>query len=729
MEPISNFEEIDFQKYLLVLQRRWISTVGVFSVVVALASLHAFSRESTYTAEANILIKTSSTSSLTDLGETLGKIESLARESNPLETQVKIISSHPIIQETIDYLELKNKDNEPLSVKHIKSSLSVKGQAGTDIINISYTAKDPELAARIANGIVNVYKKSNMLANRAEAVSTRQFIAKQLPTTEMSVKNADSALRKFKERYRIITLEEESKTAVKNISELENQISQAQAELANVDASLVKLRNRAKVNLNDAVESAELSQIPGTQKVLEQLQEAQSLLAVNRSRFQPTHPRVISLEAKVNALKDLLNNRLTQVSGNQPVRLENIQLGELRQKLIADIVAVETKRAGLENKIAVLSNKWSSYKERANILPRLEETQRELERKLEAAQITYESLLRRRQEVQVTENQNIGNARIISPALVPDKPDASKKKLMVAAGGIVGILLGIIVAFILDLIDRSLKTVKEAKEIFGYTLLSVIPTLTKTKSKKGAIYLDNLEIPKVAGRDIPQFPIGDSYQILQANLKFLISDKPLKAIVVTSSVSKEGKSSVAANLAVAVSEIGRKVLLIDADMRHPVQHHVWGMTNSVGLSNVIVDQIPTDVAIQKATSNLDILPSGILPPNPVALLDSKRMENLVDTLVNQYDFVIFDTPALAGTADASVLNKLVDGTLLVVRPGVVDWSNAKAAKDFLTQSEQNVLGMVVNGVNIKREPDSYFYYKQESADSNVAPTPNTAAVR
>ncbi|MGD1871914.1 MAG: GumC family protein [Mastigocoleus sp.] len=725
MEPTSNFEEIDFQKYLLVLQRRWISAVGVFSLIVALASLYAFSRQATYTASGSILIKTSSTSSLTGLGEALGKIESLTREDSPLNTQVKIIASHPIVEETVDSLKLTDEDNEPLDIKVFKDKLSVKGEVGTDIINISYTDKDPELAARIVNKIVEVYTTSNMQANRAEAISARKFIMQQLPATETSVRNADSALRKFRERNGVISLKEESTATIANISQLENQISQAQAQLADVNARLVKLRDRAKVSLNEAVESAELSQIPGTQKVLEQLQEAQSLLAVERTRFQPGHPNIVSLEAKVDALNNLLKNRAVQVSGNQQVRVGNFQLGELRQKLIADIVAVETQRVGLEKQVAVLSSKWSSYKQRANVLPRLEQTQRELERRLTAAQSTYEALLARLQEVQVTENQNIGNARIVSPALVPDEPDGSRKKLIIAGGGVVGILLGIIVAFAIDLIDRSLKTVKEAKELFGYTLLSVIPIISK--SGKRLAYLENLEVPKVAGRDIPQFPIGDSYQILQANLKFLSSDKTVKAVVVTSSVSKEGKSSVAANLAVAMSEIGRKVLLIDADMRHPVQHHVWGMTNSVGLSNLIVDQIPVEVAVQKATPNLDVLPSGILPPNPVALLDSQRMTTLVDIFTSKYEFVVFDTPALAGTADASVLNKLVDGTLLVVRPGVLDWGSAKAAKEFLTQSEQNVLGMVINGVNVKQEPDSYFYYKEESDNQNFINQPKVTA--
>lgn len=155
-------------------------------------------------------------------------------------------------------------------------------------------------------------------------------------------------------------------------------------------------------------------------------------------------------------------------------------------------------------------------------------------------------------------------------------------------------------------------------------------------------------------------------------------------------------------------------------MRHPIQHHIWNLTNVIGLSNVLVEQATLETAVQQVATNLDVLLAGVVPPNPMALLDSNRMEALVDYLAETYDFVIFDTPPLAGTADAAVLGQLVDGTLLVARPGIVDLVSAQAAKEFLVQSGQHMLGMVINGVNMKIEPDSYFYYvKKQSEHMNV----------
>ncbi len=721
MEPIQNVEEIDVQKYLLVLQRRWLSAVGVFGVVFTLACLYAFSLKPTYKAEANLLISKNQTSSLTGLGEAIGRLESLkANDSTgtPLDTQVQIITSIPVIEETIKSLNLKDSKGKLLK-EILPDQLKVEGVKGTDVVKIAYTDKNPQVAAAVVNKITQVYIRHNIEANRAEAVSARKFIQQQLPGTEATVKQAESALRKFKEENKIISLGEEASAAVNETTKLEDQISQLQAQLDNVTAQSQKLKNQAAVDSQQSVTVASLSEIPGIQQLLAQLQDAQSQLVLMRTRFQPGHPSVIDLEKKVAALNSLLQQRIKQNFGSdRQVRVGNLQTGVLRQQLMGNFARAEVEEAGLKKQITALDNKLTAYKKRASILPRLEQTQRQLERRLKAAQTTYEALLSRLQEVQVTENQNIGNARVISPALIPDKPASSIKKMIIGGGAVFGVVLGLIAAFTLDIIDSSIKTVKEAKEMFQYTLLGVIPSAGRSGANISLRGLDQ-PIPKVIGRDIPLFPIGEAYQMLQANLKFLSSDKELKTLVVTSSVAKEGKSEVATNLAVVMAQAGRRVLLIDANMRHPIQHHIWKRRNDVGLSHVLVEGMTLlDAAIQEATPNLWVMPSGVIPPNPVALLDSKLMSTMVDSFAEKYDFVIFDSPPLAGTADAAVLGNLTDGILLVVRPGVVDSGSVKAAKEFLGQSGQKVLGIVINGVDVNREPDSYFYYTRAQSKLN-----------
>ena len=713
-------ENIDLQKYWLVLKRRWFPATGVFGIVVVLAALVASVQKPVYEAEGKLLFKQDRSSSLTGFQNNIGEIVRIGEKANPLSTEAEIIRSLPIVQKTVEALDLRDEKGKSMDPKIISAGLKVKPVTETDILQISYKANDPKIAAAIVNKIMEVYIENDILSNRAKATAARVFIDKQLPNVEATVRQADAALRKFKEENGVVALPEEAASAVEVMADLDKQIAQAQAQLAEADAKSTALRNQVGLNSEAAVAVSSLSQSPAVQEVLTELQKVQGQLAVERTRFLDTSPTIASLQRREAALKALLQGRVDQVLGSQQAPIDNLQIGTLRQQLTADLVQSEVERSGLASQLTVLYQAQSAYKKRSNVMPRLEQNLRELERRVGASQSTYETLLNKLQEAQVTENQNVGNARVISTAQVPKKAGPSKKKSLIL-GGLGGILLGIATAFLLDMIDRSVKTLKEARELFGSPLLGVIPAFGKSGKTRPPV--GDLEpiVPRIVARDMPRSPIGQAYQMLQANLKFLSSDKQLKAIVVTSSVPKEGKSEVSANLAAVMAQVGRRVLLVDADMRHPSQHHLWELTNSVGLSNVIVGEAEFKTAVREVMPRLDVLTAGVIPPNPVALLDSKRMASLIDTFLKTYDAVLIDTPPLAGIADAPILGKMVDGILLVVRPGVVDSASAKAAKDFITRSGQNVLGLVANGVIIKNEPDSYFYYtKEEYQDQNAS---------
>jgi capsular exopolysaccharide synthesis family protein len=714
MEFAEFSEEIDFQKYWLVLKRRWLPATVVFGGVVVLATLVASVQKPVYQAEGKLLFKADSSSELTGLKNSLGEVAAIGDNSDPLSTEAQIISSFPIAQETVKALNLRDDEGKLIDPIDLSSELSVKPVTGTDVLQITYEDSDPEVTAAVVNKIMEVYIANNIESNQAKAKAASVFISKELPSVEATVRRADAELRKFKEENRVVALDQEASAAVAAIASTEGQIAQLQAELANVTAQSESLRSQLGLNREDAVAVSSLSQSPGVQEVLIELQKVQTELAGERRRFLDTAPPVVNLKRKEAELNVLLQERVNQVLGGQRnVPVENLQLGDLKQELTANFVQSEVQRSGLASQLATLSQTQSAYKNRSSILPRLEQTQKELERKVEASKSTYGTLLSKLQEAQVAQNQMVGNARVIAEAQVPQKKAGPSKKIYLAGGSLGGLLLAVATAFLLDLIDRSVKTVKEAKELFGYTLLGVIPTWSK--SGKTTIHGGNLEqtVPRIFAKDLPHSPINAAYQMLQANLRFLSSDKEIKSIVVTSSVPQEGKSEVSANLAVAMAQVGRRVLLVDADMRRPSQHHIWKLTNSAGLSNILVGDTDFNLAVQEVMPKLDILTSGVIPPNPVALLDSKRMASLIETFSKNYDFVIVDTSPLAGVADAPILGKMADGILLVVRPRVVDYPKAKAAKEFLVSSGQNVLGLVANGVITKNEPDSYFYYTEE----------------
>jgi capsular exopolysaccharide synthesis family protein len=413
------------------------------------------------------------------------------------------------------------------------------------------------------------------------------------------------------------------------------------------------------------------------------------------------------LQRQEQEAKRVLQERIEEVLGRQAqISPGQLQMGKTKEDIVEELAKAEVDQFGLGQRLAALARSQAAHENRAKSLPALEKTERELQRRLDAAQTTYKTLLEKLQEVQVAANQRVGNAEIVSNARVPDQPVSPRVMVNLLGSGIIGAILGSAVAFLLHGLDRSVRTMREARDLFKYTLLGVIPTVNM-----GRLSSDQA-VPKVITRECSSFAAQEAYQMLQANLRFLTSES-LKSIVVSSCVGKEGKSTVAANLAAAMAQVKQRVLLVDANLRTPCQHHVWDLTNLVGLSNVIVNQAQFEQAVQEVTPYLHVLTAGVIPPNPVTLLDSRQMAALIEQFTQNYDFVIFDSPSLSGTVDSIVLNKMTDGTLLVVRPGTVDTETGKAVKDYFAQSDQRVLGMVINHFNARKEPDSYFYHNEK----------------
>lgn len=711
--------DLDLGRYLLVLKRRWILVLLILAGTLGLSAIATTLMRPSYDAEGKLFFRTPSFKTVGENllpnqneGQESAELRSLLPTQNPISTQIQIISSPSFLQQVIDKLQLQNDEGEPLTAKELERALDLKIVGGTDVLQISYSGRDPEQAAAVVNTIMDLYLQNNILTNRSEAEGTRDFLAQQLPQSEAALKKSEEELRIFRQRNNIADLPEETRTSVGTISNLNNEINAVQAQLAEVNAQTNELRQKVGLNSQEAIFVSALSQSPAVQGVLTQLQETELQLANERSRFQEENPVVVGLVARQANLQNLLQQQIIQTVGNRgnvPPRL--LQIGELRQNLIQNLLQSEVQRSGLSQRVASLYNSRSAYEQRLKSIPQLVQTQRELERRVAVAEATYQNILQKIQQLEVAENRSTPNARIIAQALVPTEPSSGKKLIVLALGFMSGVFLSTTAVLFLELRDKSLKTTKEIREVFDYTLLGILPLLPNRGNNRQR----DLDVftSEIAVRDMPHSLTSEMYRMIQANLKFLSSDKDVKTIVVASAVPKEGKSTVSANLAAAIAQLGRKVLLIDADMRIPTQHHLWQLTNAAGLSEVLVGQAEFNTAVNTVMDNLDVLTAGVRPPNPLALLESKRMASLIQDFSSQYDCVIIDAPPILLAADALTLNRMSDGILLVSRPEVIDSNSAAAAHEMLERANHNVLGLVVNGIIEKNETSSYFYHAKE----------------
>ena len=711
-------EQIDFQKYWLVLKRRWLPATAIFLGVTSVFLLAALSKQPIYQAEAQLLIRTDKSSSLVGLEDERGQVEVLGKDSNPVVTEAEILQSRPIVEKAIKQLNLKNDQGEFLSYQEVASNLDVKPIVGTDVLQVFYQDSDPALAALIVNKVIDLYVQEDTLSNRSAAASARQFIEAQLPKVESTVAKAETDLRRFKTKNKIANLSQEATSNIDTIKSLEREIEGVTTNLENIDGRFEQLRSQLNINWQEAVAIESLSQ-SAMPELISELQKVRIDLVNQRDRFSENAPQVTSLKERELELKTLLDKQIRQIQGDNQANLLktkilSISANNSDQTMINELATMGVERSGLVNKLAALKSNLQVRQQNLEKLPLLEEEQRELERRVQATQSTYQILLSQLQETQVAENQNVGNVRIIANAVEPEQPTgSSKKRLVVVVGSAMGALLGAAFAFLLDFQDRSIKNSKEAEEIFGYPLQGVIPDLnqlgeTKDDSVGISGATDNYLVP-LREPGFATLRTREAYQMLQANLKFLSTDWDKQAIAITSCVPQEGKSQVASNFASSMAQLGKKVLLIDADMRRPSQHKILGLSNSVGLSNLLLHQMKWSKVVQQVMPNLDVLTAGLTPDDSILLLNSQRMKILTETLLDRYDCIILDTPPLIGIADTVILGNMVDGLLLVVRPGVVDYESAIAAKKLLLNTQQRVFGIVANGVNIKNEPYTKSY--------------------
>ena len=322
---------------------------------------------------------------------------------------------------------------------------------------------------------------------------------------------------------------------------------------------------------------------------------------------------------------------------------------------------------------------------------------------------TYETLLQDLSVIKLAQVESTNLLSVVEVAKVPEEPIRPRTLLNTLLSAIVGAMVGLGAAFLVEYLDDTIKASTDLAQLFGAGTLAFIG---RNDSKQG-------EERFLLGQEDRWTPMAEAYRMLRTNIRFASVDKPLRSLIITSPTPKDGKSTTAANLAMVLAQQGLRVILVDADLHRPVQHEIFKMSKQVGLTTALLNRdVALDQYLQPVDQNLRLLPSGPLPPNPSELLGSQRMRDLLNELQELADHVIIDSPPVLSVADTSLLTALASGVLLVVRANKTTFEPLYSTVEQLQSAKANLIGFVMNDVVRNRSGDGYYYYNSYYATSD-----------
>lgn len=686
--------------YLLaVMQRRSLPAIATFAAVIGGAIAYLAVTPHLYSASARLILDDKRVS-ISDLGRDLTQVRSSTPGgSNPLADQAELIKSQRVLKRALtEHFDPSNRTPK-LTTDDLNRNLTVKIVPATNILQVSYQGKDPVMAAKLVNAVSQAMVEDSTQVIRKEAASAVQFLQKEVPLARNRLEKTEIAENKYRQTTGIVAIDDQTKSLVDSVASLEEQertLSTQLQEAKSRDASLRQITD-AKA-LNSAYANVRGGQDEELKKLRAKLSELQTQIVEARLRFTDDHPTVVKLVQERNSLQSIYTQTLGRVSpGSQDIAPKTIAGDQISQDLTSKLIVNEIERSAIENKLKVVQSDLQNLHVRLADLPIKQQPLTALVRTRTEATESLKILQSKLEEARIAEAQLVGNIQIIEAAQPPTKPTSPRQKVVLVVATAFGTVLAIGIVLLLEVMDNTLRDAAEAEELLKLPLLGVLPRLTaQTLSLAPAEkFLDNVGFV-------------EPYRMLFKTLEFRNSQK-LRSLVITSSISGEGKSVVASHLAAVAAMLSWRTLIIDADLRRPVQHKLFKLSPQPGITDVIEGAISLQQALQPTEiENLDILTCGELRTRPSQLLDSVAMKSLLEEASQKYDLVIIDTPPLSACADTSSLSRHCDGVILVTRPGFTLKEVLLRAVSELTRNRLPILGMVVNGMTNLTE--QYYRY-------------------
>lgn len=666
------------QDYLAILRRRRAIIIQAFILITVIGVAQALIAKSVFQSSAKLLVEGPALNLNTvDSANPLSSLFQISQQQT-VDTQVEVLQSQPLLDQVIKQVG--------------PAILTVAPVGQTNVIAVAAEANDPKVAAAAPNTLLSLYITQNTNAELAEMERARQFVQAQGKQAHDRLNATENALKTFQETTHIADLAKNrddqialisslagsKQSLVASLASLRAQIASDQAEMNREPGAVaadVKTSNPEVTTLGDSIRNLEVQRAGMTQP----------------GGLTPNAPQVQALDAQIAALKARLAAQPTLATTvTQSPNAFRLGLQQKISDLQAQIPVVQTQIATTNANLKAAQAQIGSY-------AGLELTLNRLTAEHDAAQSQDKNFSDQLADLNLREKAHHSAARIIEAAQVPDAPVRPKRVQSMIFAALIGLFVGLCLALLQEFLDDRINTVADADRVLQLPSLGYVPALSTA---------DAHLLPQMKGMD----PASESYRVLRTNIHFATVDAPARTLLVTSANPGEGKTTTAANLAFAMAMDGKKVILVDTDLRRPSLHKLLDIPAVPGLTDVLLGHAPLSPV--EIMSGLSVLPAGSTPPNPGELLNSRKFRNLVLELTEQADMVIFDSPPVLVAADAAILASQMDGTILVVETGATKKASARRTLALLKQARAAVLGIAYNKMRSSDAPGYYFYNYQ-----------------
>lgn len=720
-------DSVNLNEYLrIILRGRWIILVS-FLLIMGLTTYFTYNMEPVYKASTTIMIEDKGR-----LDQSIFGFPGLMNTQTMISNQVEVIKSRTLAGRVLESLrsspyrdQLKilasqDKKGRPVShearLKQLRESISVEPVIDTDIIVVKVTANTAFEAAYLTNEVADVFYAFNLEISRGEVGEVRKFLEAQLDSVRTKLAESELALKSYKESNKLVALDEETAKLVEQTAVFRAHLNETAAELREHQLALEDLKRKHLETKSTLVQDVSNISSPLVMELQNQIAGKQALIATIIAKSSPGYEIVVKdIEREIEEAKKALIEEAHKIASSGITSIDPLKTSQdLFDRILQADINIKSSKARAD----ALRNIVESYEKQLEDIP---QKNLELVRLVRQAELNEKIFLLRSEkyeESRIAEAGKTANVRIIDPAVPPENPIRPNKKLNIILAVFFGLGFGIAISFAVELLDNSIRTVEDLEKL-RVRVMGAIPVInqeeiTRRMKRQGVkpASEDHLStMSRLITNFPPKSPMSEAYRSVRTNILFSNVDQPHKTLVVTSSATKEGKSTTVANLAITMSQMGSRILIIDADLRRPTIHSLFHISRQVGLTGALLGTYTLDEVIKPSgIENLDIITAGDIPPNPSELLSSQALRNALTTLSERYDLVLIDSPPTIAVTDAAVLSTRTNGVLLVVSSGCVTRKELMHAIQLLENVKANLLGILLNNLDVKRIYGSYYYY-------------------